>query len=161
MKSIKSGRVVMLDFDGVLLPAGTSEPRPVIGHAVACLNLVLAMAKADIVVSSNWRKGRSVEQLEQLLRSWGVHGGKILDKTGTSPSDDRGAEIKKWLEENGPVESFVVIDDDETDLVQFGERFVQTDPILGLLLATAIQAVSQLRRTEDGKAQENATRRLV
>jgi hypothetical protein len=135
-------RVVFLDFDGVLngtrfLQACNRDP--VLGlaagsmgidaKAVALLNLVLARTTAQLVVSSSWRRQRSLISLGEELTSRGLQG-TVLDGTPLAGGLGRGGEIRAWLEENA-VAGFVVLD----DLPPSGgleARWVQTDPQQGL-----------------------------
>ena len=74
-------RVVFLDIDGVLLPLPQNgEYDPDLGaskEAMANLNLLVQVTKAEVVVSSSWREERTVAELEALLHSWGVQGDSL------------------------------------------------------------------------------------
>ena len=130
-------RIIMLDFDGVLLALpqdGHFEPelKPSV-EAVNNLNLLVQITNAHIVVTSAWRVGRTVEQLTTLLRGWGVKWevfGKTRDSRG---EENRGALISDWLANSREVvDAFVVIDDDRTDLEQFARQLVSPKPDVGL-----------------------------
>src|SRR5258705_6520050 len=74
-------RVVFLDIDGVLAPIrrwdryGDLEPA-----CIQVLNEIVASARADVVVSSTWRHGRTVAELQVMLEAEGFTG-RIVDKT--------------------------------------------------------------------------------
>lgn len=63
------------------------------------------------VISSSWRTGRTIEELDDLFILKGLILDSIVDKTGRSES--RGQEINEWLEENDGLDTpFIVIDDE-------------------------------------------------
>ena len=114
-------RVLFLDFDGVLnnhqtkqryrkdgQPGGATigfDPRN-----VAVLNQFLESARVKIVVTSSWRWNHTLEELRAVLRAAGVRG-EVIDATSTRSPGSRGREIQAWLDQHGPVEAFVIIDD--------------------------------------------------
>ena len=96
--------------------------------------------------------------MRDLLNEWGVTG-KVIGVTprlerkpfGTSSiylAHPRGDEIRAWLDEygsvRGPVESIVVIDDEDYDLDQFASRLVKTDFEVVLTMENASEAIKML-----------------
>ena len=81
-------------------------------NSVECLNWLTDATNAKIVVSSTWRLGRTVEELQELLKSVGVTG-EVIGKTPSfdAPSGydwsggkpgytiPRGCEIAYWLDQ--------------------------------------------------------------
>jgi len=73
--------VVFLDIDGVLAPIrrldryGDLEPA-----CIGVLNEIVSSARADVVVSSTWRHGRTVAELQAMLEAEGFTG-RVVDKT--------------------------------------------------------------------------------
>lgn len=91
-----------------------------------------------IVVSSTWRKSRSVAQLQLLLADNGfLYINRIIDKTPVLGYDHcRGDEINDWLgqyrdkiDAHGP-EAFVIVDDD-SDMGELIDHLIQTDARVG------------------------------
>jgi hypothetical protein len=140
------GKVVFLDFDGVLNhvafyqgqlreeraanPPGAPPVPPFDRACVARLNDLLTAAGALVAVSSSWRTGSSIVRLTDLLGRRGFTGTII----GITPEiGDRGKEIQAWLNTlPAPPAAFVVLDDDGggwMDPVQ--DRLVQTDFMAG------------------------------
>jgi hypothetical protein len=136
--------LVFLDFDGVLNSVETFTHHyalhgsPVSGDEridrglVARLNRLLALAGAQVVVSSTWRIGRTIKDLQRLLDSRGFTG----DVIGATPvlwgSVPRGREIQAWLSRDGAdVRSFVILDD-SSDMAHLADRLVRTDSQTGL-----------------------------
>lgn len=110
--------LLFLDFDGVLNNRATFEPpRRSLPHGahmiepshVARVQRIVDATGADVVVSSSWRHGTSVEALTALLRSRGARF-VCRDKTpeygemlasGIVLGSVRGDEIQTWLDDNG------------------------------------------------------------
>jgi hypothetical protein len=135
-------KVCFLDIDGVLnsreyFKTGEADrtslgpARYIDPAAVRRLNRLLSMTGAVVVVSSAWRIGRSVAQLEAILRIRDFTG-LVIDKTTVleDPMYQRGDEIRLWLNDN-PVESFIVLDDNH-DMDAVRNHFIPTDPGIGL-----------------------------
>jgi hypothetical protein len=137
-------RVIFLDIDGVLAPIrrwdryGDLDP-----GCVHVLNEIVARGQADVVVSSTWRHGRSVAELQAMLETRGFVG-RVIDKTPTGLAGaDRGAEIAAWLAQSS-VSRYVIIDD-HVDMGALRERLVLTDPRRGLQPADASRAIEMLQ----------------
>ena len=84
---------------------------------------------AEIVVSSDWRRGKSVEMLRAYFRIHDLHR-HVTDKTGESggPPHYRAGEVKDYLDAHPGIERFVIVDDGyrkEFDEL-FPEQFVHT-----------------------------------
>src|SRR5438552_12309127 len=82
-------RVIFLDIDGVLAPIrrwdryGDLDPA-----CIQVLNEIVARGGADVVVSSTWRHGKTIAELQEILEAQGFTG-CVLDKT---PTPARGAD---------------------------------------------------------------------
>ena len=129
-------KVLFLDFDGVLNShkwIGANQQlfssqqlfmhKHVDVEAVARVEKICQATGAKIVVSSTWRRFNTLDQLQAILKDHGFTGEVI----GATPilSSQRGKEIEHWLREHGPIESFVIVDDD-SDMVHLMDKLVQT-----------------------------------
>lgn len=143
-------RVVFLDIDGVLAPIRQWDRYSDLDSAcIRVLNEIVARGGADVVVSSTWRYGKSIAELQAMLDSEGF-AGRVLDKTPTgAPGADRGEEIAAWLAAHA-VEGYVIIDD-HADMGDLHARLVQTQPAHGLQPADAPRAIATLLRPVDGR----------
>ena len=146
-------RIVFLDFDGVLAPIrrwdryGDLE-----GACIQVLNEIVAGTGAEVVVSSTWRYGKTVVELQQMLDAAGFIG-SVIDKTPLGPPGaDRGDEIAAWLEEHAVV-GYVIVDD-HPNMGALGARLLLTDPGRGLQRADATRAIAILMRS-GGDGQES------
>jgi hypothetical protein len=143
-------RVVFLDIDGVLAPIRQWDRYGDLDSAcIRVLNEIVARGGADVVVSSTWRYGKSIAELQAMLDSEGF-AGRVLDKTPTgAPGADRGEEIAAWLAAHA-VEGYVIIDD-HADMGDLHARLVQTQPAHGLQPVDAPRAIATLLRPVDGR----------
>jgi hypothetical protein len=140
-------RVIFLDIDGVLAPIrrwdryGDLDPA-----CVRVLNEIVASVGADVVVSSTWRHGKTVGELQELLEAEGF-AGCVIDKTPPgAPGADRGDEIAAWLAEHA-VGGYVIIDD-HGNMGELRTQLVLTHPARGLQPADAPRAIEILMATE-------------
>jgi HAD domain in Swiss Army Knife RNA repair proteins len=138
-----SRRVIFLDIDGVLAPIrqwdryGDLEPA-----CIQVLNEIVAGAGADVVVSSTWRHGRTVAELQAMLEAAGFSG-SVIDKTPVGPAGaDRGDEIAAWLAAHAVAEYVIV--DDHVDMGALRPRLLLTNAARGLQPADAARAIEIL-----------------
>ena len=117
--------------------------------AVDQLNVLTKKTNAEIVVSSTWRIGRTVAELNSIFKQVGIEK-DILDFTPSLRGMPRGVEIKKWIDtyciqdtdrlfnKKGGIklESYVILDDDSDMLLEQKDNFIKTSWQDGL---TAIQ----------------------
>jgi len=138
-------RVVFLDIDGVLAPIRRWDRYGDLDRTcIQVLNDIVAASEADVVVSSTWRHGKTVAQLQETLEAGGFVG-RVIGKT---PSDIRGAyrgdEIAAWLTEHA-VDGFVIIDD-HVDMGELRTHLVLTEPAHGLQPDDVPRALGILER---------------
>lgn len=136
--------ILFLDFDGVLnttpylLGFGVGflkRSEELSLEHVARLNQVLAQTSARVVVTSTWRIGSTVDELQALLDSRGFVGevlGMTPDLFHENAQRKRGEEISRWLEDHEDVSLYAVVDDDPGAGVGHEDRFVLTSDSLGL-----------------------------
>ncbi len=141
--------MIFLDIDGVLAPIrrwdryGDLDPA-----CIQVLNEIVARGEADVVVSSTWRYGKTVAELQAMLAAQGFTG-RVVDKTPTgAPGADRGEEIAAWLAEHA-VSGYVIIDD-HVDMGGLRPNLVQTHPAHGLQPALAPAAIAMLMQPTNG-----------
>ena len=110
------------------------------------LNHIIEKTGAKVVVSSSWRSGRTVEDLQDLLQGVGFKG-EVIGKTphlffankDYDKSVPRGCEIKAWLETNKGILGdkmtkvrYVILDDDSDMMYWQRESFLWVDSYCGL-----------------------------
>lgn len=148
-------RIIFLDMDGVINNA-TDSDRHIIDNrgylysprCVSLLNELTDSTGAKIVVSSVWRLGKTVEELQELCKAIGITG-EIIDKT---PSFNehwsmRGNEIYSWISSNSDIvgspyefRRYVILDDDSDMLLWQKDNYVNCDPTIGMTDRTVFKA---------------------
>lgn len=145
--------IIFLDIDGVLncelfYESRIKDPTQdssyhknnICKDRILLLNDLCNDINAKIVISSTWRKGRSVEELQKIMNDCGGTF-EIIDKTDNL-NTVRGVEIQKWLKDNISVEThgchysdfnkYAIIDDDSDMLLEQSQHYFQTDFYSGL-----------------------------
>jgi hypothetical protein len=139
-------RILFLDIDGVLNRGGFSpdaQSSSLDPAAVARLNRVLADTGARLVLSSSWRYlildgSFTVGGFDYLLRTHGVTQGALLGHTcADEQTVGRAAQIRRWMQDHGPVLEWAAVDDHPLQLGDEDWRQVRTDSTLGLTDADA------------------------
>lgn len=123
-------KVVFLDIDGVLLPYPIGKEHWKLSpKLVAKLREFVESSGAFIVISSSWRQYDFPRRTAQSFAEAGWKNPPIIGKT--SSMGNRGKEILKWLSEN-PVESYIILDDEISDLNPPLTNIVQPDRFIGI-----------------------------
>lgn len=130
--------IVFLDIDGVLnhedylkYSDNTDMSNMLDPKAINLINDLLQATKAKIVISSSWRLGHSLNEIQNLFQKVGFHyPERIIGATIDLPNKPRGDEIALWLAQV-PIDAFVIFDDDE-DMSSVQENLIQTQFVDGL-----------------------------
>jgi hypothetical protein len=157
-------RLVFLDFDGVLnsheYARRLGDECDVLGIdlvAVSRLNRLVQEGCAEVVVSSSWRHGRTLDQLREILGAAGFTGtvvGKTPDcahksEGGLWHGAMRGNEIRTWIDlaplYDVRVGQFVIIDDD-SDMAHLADRHIKTKFETGLTDEDVDRAIDMLNQ---------------
>jgi HAD domain in Swiss Army Knife RNA repair proteins len=158
-------KIIFLDFDGVLNSEASvrrERRRKAINIAnklseISCSNLQYILeqdAAVKIVISSTWRQLHTMQELKNILNSYGVDPSRVIDKTPAVFSRDRAHEINLWLEKHPNLTIGVILDDDNDVLNVKDKRchVFQTTPEDGLLFKQAKQ-IAKLFLESNQKAQ--------
>jgi hypothetical protein len=151
-------RIVFLDVDGVLNSIDwqhelheqgkRKDMHPddlICPEMMERLNRIVEVGKADVVVSSAWRTGRRVGELQALFERHGFRG-RIAGKTGHGFNGERGMQVLNWLELTGNEDAtFIVIDDEMSDLGRVLRCLVKTDGKTGLQDEHVLESVRLLK----------------
>lgn len=164
-------KILFLDIDGVLNSfhwhiwfnaQRTSDSHEfwndIDPHAVACLNEIVERSQCEVVLSSTWRKGHTLESMNKILKFRGFRG-TLIGNTNESSfwceragihrhEHERGLEIEDWLRNN--VEDLsacsVVILDDDSDMSRLRPRLVRTPHQTGLRRVHVQRALHQFKK---------------
>ena len=122
-------KLVCLDIDGVCnTDASSAKGRPFNNLDPACVarvSKICELTGAKVLITSSWRKYLNIEEIADVL----MKNGLTADIVGITPVMDRrerGDEIKAWFKANGPIEAFVILDDDD-DMGNLFSHLVKTD----------------------------------
>ena len=134
-------KVLMLDIDGVIWSYRTYQFSP-----EACKNLNdLLTQEPDlkIVISSSWRK-LGLDQCKMTLDKNGIDSSRVIGLTGNEP-EGRGKEIQDWLDEHPEVTTYVVLDDESSEMPKLLDRLVKPDRYIGLTKEDIKKAIDILK----------------
>lgn len=148
--------VIFLDFDGVLNTEQYQAQLAIDGkptkdawgplfdpRAVGNLRKIIEATDAGIVISSSWRW---MHRLGSLRMMWEMRElpGEILDTLPCGAQYiSRGEDIEYWLDRNGRP-GYVIIDDLDDFFSSQRDRYVETNPIVGITETDAIKAIEIL-----------------
>jgi hypothetical protein len=158
-------KVVFLDIDGVLNSDDWDRRRIMMSEyldfigdwdywdfdplAVKILNSITDSTSAKIVISSTWRTFYDFDVLLSKLVNVGVTGDIIAYTPRISFDVPRGCEIKKYLDDSGTVDCYVILDDDPDMLQEQIKSFVRINPNSGLTQKDARKAIEILNKKPD------------
>ncbi|MFP8489639.1 HAD domain-containing protein [Gracilimonas sp. Q87] len=161
-QDLESKLTLFVDIDGVLntedhlrrqkRQTGRTTSRDWCPIAMAHLKLVVEYYNGQIVVTSTWRYDHSLRQLKALFEENGVPGDFVVGVTPSliyesSGKVNRGDEIRQWIAEHlysEEIPRYVILDDIDEGLSQFGERFILCDPKVGFADKKKVKRISRL-----------------
>jgi len=111
--------------------------------AVSRLNTILRVTEAKVVISSSWRHGWALEEMQLILKNAGFVG-EILGYT-PQYGHNRGHEIEQWIEAHDEGHDPFVILDDDSDMGPLMKYLVKTQFAHGLLDEHVEEAIRRLR----------------
>ena len=139
------GRVLFIDFDGVLHPA-TSGPgvmnsavlaTPLWGWVPTLARVLRPHADVGLVVHSSWRCTHNVEELRSLL---GPLGSRVV---GSTPDGQRYESCLRWLRLNPTYTSYRILDDDRREFPDpLPAELILCDPNTGVSAPAVLAALS-------------------
>jgi hypothetical protein len=114
-------KLIFLDIDGVMVTSRhLVQSKRYFGQefdpeCIKNLKAILDKTDADIVVSSSWREGRTLKQLQSIFEINGIN--KVIGMTPIIDGAIRGREIEEYLNNTKElgmgISAFVIIDDEE------------------------------------------------
>jgi len=148
-------KFLFLDIDGVLVTSDILKDYLPDGHhnfnteSLVSLNKIVGLTGCDIVISSSWRIGVSLDEFKTLFEAREfLYSDKIISVTPrlyASGNDryahiPRGSEIRQWLMNNfvdngklGVDYNYLIIDDDQDMLYEQRNNFINTSFKFGLM----------------------------
>ena len=138
--------ILFLDFDGVLHPDPPNHENPLFCRAALLNECLLQHPEMAIVISSTWRKTRTLNQLQALLPGWTD---RIVGATSESsePNYARQFECEQWMRENAqPWTHWVCLDDRSWNFRPFEKRLILVDGKTGLTSSNVEQLNALVNR---------------
>ena len=121
--------ILFLDIDGVInivFKKGYEfDSRP-----IKQLKRVILESNCYLVISSTWRKTKTLKWLREKFKEWGIAKSRVL---GVTPNLEkrRGYEIDAWLNNNRyRIRNYVIVDDD-SDMETHLSKLIQTRTFQG------------------------------
>lgn len=105
-------------------------------------NRFVVLTNAQIVLSTSWRKHRSLDEMIAILKQAGVERAPCA-MTPYKLSSNKSMEISWWLRDN-PLDNFVVFDDDPIHLSAHEGRVVRCDSCEGLSVQDCLKGLEIL-----------------
>lgn len=104
--------------------------------SVDCLNEIIYLTGADIIVTSNWRLKLDLEELKKTFKNRGVDGyikgitESFISSYEPLPIGNRGIEILKYIQTNN-INNYVIIDDQVSDIIGLLklDKIVKVNPL--------------------------------
>lgn len=98
------------------LPNLSGENYPHDEIAIQNLNIIVEENKAKVVICSCWRWGRTLQELQDILNSWGAKC-EVIGVTPGKLSTTRGEEILMWIKSNpNKIKGICILDDSLFDI---------------------------------------------
>ncbi|OXM82509.1 HAD domain-containing protein [Paenibacillus rigui] len=144
-------KVIFLDIDGVLVTSRhLIQSSKYFGYefdpeCIVNLQEILDRTNAKIVVSSSWREGRTLKQLQSIFEINGLY--KVIGMTPIMEGAIRGREIQEYVNSSkgtqDEINQFIIIDDEEEmgDLKQY---LVETEFQTGITKSIKDDVITRL-----------------
>ena len=152
--------IIFLDIDGVLnhevwynsKEYGSLEKLDRVRHldpsSVKLINKLCLQANCKVVISSTWRVGMSLSDLQAMLDKAGATF-KIIDVTGITREGIRGVEIYNWWQDKREdYNNYVIFDDDDDMLLDQVNNFFHIDGYCGITPTVIYRAERYLNTWE-------------
>jgi len=126
-------KIIFLDLDWTIF----GEDSKPMKDSIYCLNELIRLTDAKIVITSSWRIGKNLNQLvAQLSCTHTFPSVHVVGMTDVIYHNEleipRGAEIEIYLNEHPEIEKYVILDDELIPMLSQADHFVQVNPKIGL-----------------------------
>ena len=141
-------KLIFLDFDGVLNTPATwgnftegNGETAIDVDKVSRVNEIVGATGAKVVISSTWRRGRTVDDLQKLLLDRGAKF-EVIGKT-VETREERWKQIAAYLQ--WVKAKYIILDDMDEAGFGHGDAFIQTDAMTGITQANVERAIEHLK----------------
>lgn len=150
--------LILLDIDGVMVPATSWRPSEILAdgfanfsnRAVASLQRIISDTGATILLTTSHKSKYSISEWENIFKVRGINT-KISRLEENVDSLSRKEEVINWFASTQTSENFVILDDDKSlnGLPEYlKEKLVLTSGTVGLITEHAEVAIGILRAEE-------------
>ncbi|MFD0675603.1 MULTISPECIES: HAD domain-containing protein [unclassified Paenibacillus] len=144
-------KVIFLDIDGVMVTSRhLIQSSKYFGYefdpeCIINLREILDRTEAYIVVSSSWREGRTLKQLQSIFEINGLN--KVIGMTPIFDGAIRGREIQEYIKiskgTQQEINHFIIIDDEE-EMGDLKEYLIETDFQTGITKSIKDEVITRL-----------------
>jgi hypothetical protein len=142
---MRERNIIFLDFNGVIETTYCRTQNAFDPYCIAQLKEMID-DNTDIVVTSNWRIGKSLQEIKLLFKPYGIF--NIVGVTPALPYNTREEEIKHFIKNAPRTHGFIVnkyiVLDDEDDYVDLHPHVLQTQYQTGITHEICQQAKKHL-----------------
>lgn len=151
---IKEGdKFIFLDFDGVITTPFTDWKLS--DHHIGIIRHILETTRSKIIISSSWRRA-NIKNTIEFLSTIGYYvpfkfpliDNVVAQTSGYDiyeVSNTRGNKIQEVIDYlNIPKENYIIIDDNNDLLSTQQDRYIQTNPLVGISIENAVKCVQLL-----------------
>ncbi len=135
--------ILFLDFDGVLHPDPPTVEAPMFCRTELLHQFLLQHPEVAVVISSTWRRTRTLLQLQSLFPSWAD---RLIGATPHSLESNytRQIECEAWMREHAqPWTPWIALDDRSWNFRPFERRLILVQRNIGLT-STDSERLSEL-----------------
>ena len=140
-------KLLFLDINGVLETTHSASHLDFDPYCVKHLRNISENLNLGIVITSNWRIGKTIEEMKKLFLKHSIN---VIGMTPAIPYAGREAEIQEFID-NAPythgieIEDFVILDDDNEYPV-LSDHLVQTNYNSGLDYEASQQVIRKISK---------------
>lgn len=150
--------LILLDIDGVMVPATSWKPSEILNDGFASFNSraasnlqrIISETGASIVLTTSHKSSYSLEEWKNIFQNRGINVNGISKLDDNTSNLNRKDEILNWLKDK-TIEDYVIIDDDKSLNglpMSIKEKLVLTSSLVGLNGDCADMAIELLKSSE-------------
>lgn len=138
-------KIIFLDIDGVLntdkweaymlsqrLPLEDEFGIFFDKEAIDNLAKIIAVTKAEIVIHSTWKLGKSIDWLQLLWKKRSLPGNILGITPDVPPFYNKMDEIAAWLAANPDISNYVILDDEDEFSSYQRPHLIRIDSVIGI-----------------------------
>lgn len=160
--------LIFLDIDGVMVHGSSWKPVETLAdgfykfdvRAAAGLQAIISKTKANIMLTTSHKNKFTPKEWKVIFKNRGIDVEVVTKLRTRKWYPNRKAEIIAWCKRHQEVQKFVIIDDDKSLNglpTALKEKFILTNPSVGLTQYDAEQAIKILKKRNVKKKDQPAS----